>query len=71
MGDVIIMGGATKLDIPPDRVLEGAIDKLDVAIVIGYEKGGEEYFASSVTDAETIVWLIERMKHRLMRNQDV
>lgn len=65
MGDVIQANFITQADLPPDRVLEAALDKLEGVIVIGYTKDGEEYFASSYGDAPEMLWLIERFKQRL------
>ena len=66
MGEVIQLGGVTRLDIPADRVLEGAMGKLKSVLVIGYDEAGEEYFASSITDGGEVLWLLERCKQELM-----
>jgi hypothetical protein len=64
---VIRWSGITRHDIPVDRIIEaaGGAD-LRVAVVIGYDAEGDEYFASSVSDGADIVWLLERMKLRLL-----
>ena len=66
MGEVIQLGGVTRLDIPADRVLEGAMGKLKSVVVIGYDEAGEEYFASSIADGGEVLWLLERCKQELM-----
>lgn len=68
MGKVIEFTGVTLLDIPPDKILLKAIDKLDSVIVIGYTKDDIEYFASSIADGGTILWLLERCKQALLTN---
>jgi len=67
MGDVTHIGGKTKLDIPVNGVLEGAIEKdLDVAIVMGYDKDGKVYFASSIGDAPEMNYLADKFKRYLL-----
>lgn len=70
MGDVIELNMITRLDLPADRVLEAAIGKLDKVVILAYDKDGNEYFASSVADGGTVLWLMERCKVCLMGNND-
>jgi hypothetical protein len=65
-GNVIPLGCITKLDLPVDRVLEGAIDKLEGVILIGYDKEGDHYFASTYADGGDVLWLLEQCKQRLL-----
>lgn len=56
----------TTMDIPADRVLEGAIGKLTGAVVIGWDEQGELYIATSLgAEAETL-WLLEKGRQYLM-----
>lgn len=66
MAEVVFLNCVTKLDLPADRVLEQAIGKLDKVVLIGYDKEGAEYFASSVADGGTVLWLMEKMKKALL-----
>lgn len=66
MGDVVILNVMSRLDLPPDRILEAAIGKMDKVVIIGYDKDGEEYFASSIADGGTVLWLMEKMKKKLL-----
>ena len=66
MSNVIPLGCITKLDIPVDRVLEEAKEKLDTCILIGYDKWGDLYFASTVSDGGDVLWLLEKAKQALM-----
>lgn len=50
-------GTLTYNDIPADRVLEAAVDKLKTAIVLGYDKDDNVYVASSTGDKATIHYL--------------
>lgn len=56
----------TRHDLQPDVVLRAAIGQLDEAIVIGYDKAGNEYFASSVSGGDRAMWHLARAQHRLM-----
>lgn len=66
MGKVIPLNNVTRLDLPVDQVLEGTIGKLEGIIVLGYDKNGEEYFASSLADGADVLWLLERCKIKLL-----
>ena len=66
MSNVILFNGITKLDLDPDMVLENTKGKLEGVILIGYDKEGEEYFASTYADGGDVLWLLERMKIRLL-----
>ena len=66
MSNVILFNGITKLDLDPDMVLENTKGNLEGVILIGYDKEGEEYFASTYADGGEVLWLIERMKLRLL-----
>lgn len=66
MGKVIPLNNVTRLDLPVDQVLEGTIGKLEDIIVLGYDKNGEEYFASSLADGADVLWLLERCKIKLL-----
>jgi len=66
MGKLIHLNNLTRIDLPANRVLEGAIDKLDGVVIAGYTKDGEHWFASSYADGGTALWLIEKLKQKLM-----
>lgn len=66
MGNVVNFTGITKLDLPPDRILEQAKGELEGVVIIGYDKDGKEYFASSYADGGTVLWLMERCKTKLL-----
>jgi hypothetical protein len=57
----------TRLDIPADRVLDGATGRCpDGVVVIGYDRVGDVYFASSIADGGTVLLLLERLKLKLL-----
>lgn len=70
MGEVVKFPGITKLDLDPDLVLRDALGKLDQVVIIGFNKDGSEFFASSQADGGEVLWHLERAKHRLMRIVD-
>ncbi len=56
----------TTLDVPADNVLSGALGELSQVIVIGVDKDGEEYFASSTAFKPELLWRVERFKNWMM-----
>lgn len=74
MGDnVIIFNGITKHDLPVEQVLDQAKEAgLHNVVILGSfdAECDEEYFASSVADGGTVLWLLERLKHQLMFGAD-
>lgn len=66
MGEVVNIGCITYLDMPPDRILEGAKGALEHVVILGYDKGGNEYFASTYADGGNVLWLLERCKKALL-----
>ena len=67
MAEVHYLNGVTRLDLPPDRVLERAVGKLTGVLVLGYDKDGDFYAASSYADGGVLLWLMEHCKHELMK----
>lgn len=70
MSNIVRFNGVTSLKMDPDVVLEAAVGELETAIVIGYTKDGEEYFASSDPDGGACIWLMERFKKALLEVSD-
>ena len=64
--NVVYLQTITRLDLPPDRILEQSIGELEGVVIIGYNKDGEEYFASSYADGGEVLWLLERAKMALL-----
>lgn len=62
----------TKLDIPTERVLTAALEAgMESVLVLGYDKDGEFYAASSIgSDAQNIM-LAERFKHKMLSGEYV
>jgi len=70
MSKVIPFTGITKLDIDPDAVLENNKGKLEGVVIMGWDNDGNEIFASSYADGGTVLWLVERLKKRLLEVGD-
>ncbi len=70
MSKVIPFKGITKLDLDPDTILENNKGKLEGVVIMGWDKNGNEYFASSYADGGTVLWLVERMKKALLEIAD-
>lgn len=71
MENVVLFPGITTLDIEPQRVIDSAAEAgLTDVVVLGYDKNGDEYFASSVADGAEVLWLLERLKLKLLRIAD-
>ena len=63
---IIHFTGITKLDLPPDQILEAAVGKMEGVVIMGWDAQGNEYFASSYADGGTVLWLLERLKKHLL-----
>ncbi len=69
--NVVLFNGITKLDLPAGMVLEKALAAgLTEVVIMGHTADGDEYFASSVGDGGTVLWLMERMKMALLAVPD-
>lgn len=66
MSNVIDLPVVTTLDIPSNRILEAAIDKVDAVLILGWDENGELYFASSKADGGHCLWLMELAKKKLL-----
>jgi len=66
MGNIIDFDGVTKLDIDPDKILEGAKGNLDCVVTIGWDKDDCLYIASSTSKIADILFLLEKAKFDLL-----
>lgn len=67
---VIQFRGITRLNLDPDTVLENNKGKLEGLVILGYDKDGDEYFASTYADGSEVLWLLERCKKMLLEVPD-
>ncbi len=70
MGDVKSLPVITRLDLDPDRVLQEAVGEVTEVVICGFDKDGNQYFASSVADGGQALWHLERAKWALMKITD-
>ena len=71
MGKILQLNNITRFDLPVRQVLDGAKDELQGVVILGYCKGGqEEYFATNMSYAKDILWLLERCKRALLNVLD-
>lgn len=70
LADVIELDIPTIADIPPDKILTAAMGELTSVVLLGYDKEGEEYFVSSTASGPEVVWMLERLKLKLLRTVD-
>lgn len=70
MSNVVRFTGITNLDLDPNLVLQEAIDELDGVVILGYDKDGDEYFASSIADGGEVNWILDRAKAKLINIVD-
>lgn len=72
MGDVVILDVETTLPIPPERVLQGAIENnIEDVVVIGWNKKTKKlYLASSMAKPAEILLYLELGKSFIMRQVD-
>ena len=69
--NVVDLNCETVLDIPAEKILEAAKDKnLRHVVIVGEDKDGEEFFASTTADSPLIIWMLERAKLEILRMAD-
>lgn len=65
--NVVELPVITKLDIPVERILNNALDAdLERVVIVAETKEGSRYFASSVADGGTVMWMMELAKAGLI-----
>ena len=68
MSNVVNLPCITRLNLSPERILSEALEAdLDGAVVMGYTKEGEAYFASTYADGGHVMWLMELCKAKLLQ----
>lgn len=71
MGDIVDLPVVTTLDCDADKILASAMGNLESVVNIGYDNDENEFFASSIADGGTILWLMERFKKMLLAHGDI
>lgn len=69
--NVVILPVITRLDLPPERILNAALSAdLTEVVILGTDKDGNEYFASSQGGGPDVLWHLERAKLKLLGMPD-
>lgn len=66
--NIVKFTGLTRLELEPDAILTAALGNLTEVVIIGTDKDGNQYFATSSPDGKNILWLLETGKYMLMDN---
>ena len=70
MGEVVNLPGPTRLDLPPERILNAALKQdLKSVVIIGWTED-DWYFASSIAAGPEVLWLLELARKKLMEVGD-
>ncbi len=64
--NVVLLRPDDLTDRPADVMKEALNHGCDPVVVLGYDAHGNEYFSSSSANAHEILWLIERLKSKLL-----
>ena len=65
--NIVIWNGVTKHDLPPERVLQAAMEnKLQSVVILGWDEEGEIYLASSIADGGDVMWLMRKAEKALL-----
>jgi hypothetical protein len=75
MGDVVGLPVITTVDLPPGKVLQGALEThlhnpFKRVLVIAVHENGDEFQAASDSDGAVMLWDMERVRHTLMKIAD-
>jgi hypothetical protein len=66
LAPVIDLPCVTSLNLDADKVISKAAGKLTQVVIVGYDRDGEFYFASSVADGPEVLWALEQAKLKLL-----
>lgn len=71
MGEVVPGHFITTQKSSPDSAIEGAAEYgLESVVIIGFDKDGDFYFASSEADSGQVLYFLERARWELMKIED-
>ena len=73
INNVVNLRNVTYGEVPPDKVLRGALEKLDLVMVIGYNSKcckNELYIASSTGEVGELMLLLKRAEKKLLEDFD-
>lgn len=71
MGDVVPGHFITSLKIRPDSVIDAAGEwGLSQVVIVGFKEDGDFYFASSEPDSPSVLHMLIKAQHELMKIED-
>lgn len=65
MAKILEFDGITGLNLEPDKVLEEAKGCLESVLILGRDKDGDLFVASSSSDGAQALWDVEDFKYRM------
>jgi hypothetical protein len=71
MGKIIKFTGLTYCDLNPQDVLEAVKKDAEAVLVLGEDKDGEFFMASSFSDVGAIILLLETAKFKILNDEFV
>ncbi len=67
--DILPFTGISILDIPPEKVLQAAIDAgVTEVVIVGTDNDGKQYIAASMASAPVIAWHLELARLRIVQD---
>lgn len=66
---IIYLQEETTLDIEPDKVLGAAFNELESVVIVGYDKAGRLYMASSYGDMAQTNYLLDKYKQLIINTE--
>lgn len=66
LGNVVSAPIISRVDCSADDTVREALGKLDAVVIVGYDREGNEYYASNVADGANALWHLQRGIHNLM-----
>lgn len=69
MGEIVQFPGLTTARLPAEQVLDAAInERLDEAVILGWDKDGKLWVSATTADLREILWLIEKAKRFVLED---
>lgn len=69
--NVVPLDVVTSVDINPERILRSALEAgMAEVVILGIDKDGDEYFASSLASGPETLWHLQRASYRLLKIVD-
>lgn len=71
MGEVVNQNWPTRLTVPPEKMLKSALEAgLTEVVIIGFDKNGGWYFASSEADGQVPLYHCSKAIYKLHQMED-